>query len=90
MVDLVAEPQALHAACGGHGEHSSAGPVLRTADSAGLLSSEEGPLVMDTLSADAAAAAAPGTTLRKSWPKGKRPGRAGRFVSERVHPQFVN
>ena len=85
----MAEPWALRGACRGHRECSSAGPALRPADSAGLLSSEEGPLVMDTLSADADAAA-PGTTLGKPWPKGKRPGREGRFVNECVHPQFVN
>ena len=44
---------------------------------------------MDTLSADADAAAL-GSTLGKSWPKGKRPGRAGRFVNECVHSQFLN
>lgn len=49
---------------------------LGTADSAGLLSSEAGPLVRDTLSADAGAAA-PGTTLEKSWPKERDQGRQG-------------
>lgn len=85
----MAEPWALRGACRGHRERSSTGPALRTADSAVLLSSEEGALVMDTLSADADAAAL-GSTLGKSWPKGKRPGRAGRFVNECVHPQFLN
>ena len=61
MVDLVAEPWALPGAWRGLGP-------LRTADSAGLLSSEERPLVRDMLSADAGADA-PGTTLGKSWPK---------------------
>ena len=49
---------------------------LRTADSAGLLSSEEGPLVRDTLSVDAGADAL-GTTLGKSWPKERDQGRQG-------------